>query len=452
MRLASLVLSSAAALVSVSAASAADLPSKKAAPVDYVRICSIGSFTGFVIPGSDVCLKVGGFVRYNYSYTPQGHTFFYRPGVGGYAGATGFATSYGGQSAVGSLKLDARTTTEYGLLRSFADMRIDSAGGAAVDKASIQFGPWSFGKFQSFFDFYADAFSNITGLGSDNSVVGAAYTATFGNGFFLTVAIEDRYGTASAPAGFAGNFGAPAIAAPDAFGVGVAGTNGGLVTGGYRVPDLVAQFLYDPGSAGWGTAQLSAALHQVRTTGGLVTNSNETDYGWAVQGGVKFNVPALGAGDALYLQAAYTEGALSYIGANNTPLGFGPASQLVGYSDAVAIGTAGTVKLAKGYNVLAAYDHFWLPNFDTAIYAGYTKVDYSGGILTGATFSARDFGILQIGGQANWAPVSNLMISASVNWIQTDASSKPTDYIGGVKAVDTKSDAFQTLLRVQRDF
>jgi hypothetical protein len=254
MRISNLVFCTVAAFTIVALpANAADLPSKKAAPVDYVRICSIGSFTGFVVPGSDVCLKIGGFVRYNYAYTPQGHGFFYRLGVGGYgdgttaAVPTGRGVSFGGQTAVGSLKLDARTTTEYGLLRSFADMRVDSAGAAQVDKAYIQFGPWSFGKFQSFFDFYADAFSNITGLGSDNSVVGAAYTATLGPGFFLTVAVEDR----------GNNLTAPTIGAPNALAVGVAGSVGGLTAGSYRVPDLVGQLLYDPGSSGWGTAQLS---------------------------------------------------------------------------------------------------------------------------------------------------------------------------------------------------
>ena len=59
----SLLLGTAAGFAATAGVQAADLPSKKAAPVDYVRVCTIGSFTGFVIPGSDVCLKVGGFVR-----------------------------------------------------------------------------------------------------------------------------------------------------------------------------------------------------------------------------------------------------------------------------------------------------------------------------------------------------------------------------------------------------
>ena len=67
----SLLLGTAAGFAATAGVQAADLPSKKAAPVDYVRVCSIGSFTGFVIPGSDVCLKFGGFVRYQYTYTSR---------------------------------------------------------------------------------------------------------------------------------------------------------------------------------------------------------------------------------------------------------------------------------------------------------------------------------------------------------------------------------------------
>ena len=121
----SLLLGTAAGFAATAGVQAADLPSKKAAPVDYVRVCTIGSFTGFVIPGSDVCLKVGGFVRYQYNYSQPQTQFNYVPGVGGFNGARGFGINNGtGQRAYASVKMDARTTTEYGLLRSFFDLRI----------------------------------------------------------------------------------------------------------------------------------------------------------------------------------------------------------------------------------------------------------------------------------------------------------------------------------------
>ena len=58
----SLLLGSAAGLVAVAGAQAADLP-VKAAPVQYVKICSLYGVGFYYIPGTDMCLKIGGWVR-----------------------------------------------------------------------------------------------------------------------------------------------------------------------------------------------------------------------------------------------------------------------------------------------------------------------------------------------------------------------------------------------------
>src|SRR6266404_4576145 len=59
----SLLLGSAAGLVAVAGAQAADLP-VKAKPVEYVKICSLYGDGFFYIPGTDTCLKIGGYVRW----------------------------------------------------------------------------------------------------------------------------------------------------------------------------------------------------------------------------------------------------------------------------------------------------------------------------------------------------------------------------------------------------
>src|SRR3954463_13202604 len=58
----SLVLGSAAGLIAMSGAQAADLP-VKAKPVEYVRICSLYGAGFFYIPGTDTCIKLGGYLR-----------------------------------------------------------------------------------------------------------------------------------------------------------------------------------------------------------------------------------------------------------------------------------------------------------------------------------------------------------------------------------------------------
>ena len=57
----SLLLGSAAGLVAVAGAQAADLP-VKAKPVEYVKICSAYGAGFYYIPGTDICLRVGGAV------------------------------------------------------------------------------------------------------------------------------------------------------------------------------------------------------------------------------------------------------------------------------------------------------------------------------------------------------------------------------------------------------
>ena len=58
----SLLLGSAAGIVAVATAQAADLPTRKAAPVEYVRICNVGGITGWTLPGSDTCVKFSGYI------------------------------------------------------------------------------------------------------------------------------------------------------------------------------------------------------------------------------------------------------------------------------------------------------------------------------------------------------------------------------------------------------
>ncbi len=99
----SLLLGSAAGLFAVAGAQAADLPVKKAAPVDYVRVCSTYGTGYWFLPGTDICLRISGYMRADYLYVEPGRSDF---------DATGFR-------ARGRLNFDFRQPTEYGLLRAF---------------------------------------------------------------------------------------------------------------------------------------------------------------------------------------------------------------------------------------------------------------------------------------------------------------------------------------------
>ena len=65
----SLLLGSAAGLVAVAGAQAADLP-VKAKPVEYVKVCSLYGAGYYYMPGTDICIKLGGYVRYQFTVEP----------------------------------------------------------------------------------------------------------------------------------------------------------------------------------------------------------------------------------------------------------------------------------------------------------------------------------------------------------------------------------------------
>lgn len=428
-----LALGVAAGAFASGAVSAADLPSRKAAPVEYVRVCSAYGAGFFYLPGTDTCLRVGGRVRAEYLYDqPFSRNF----------DASGFR-------ARGRLNIDTRTATAYGTLRAFLrfDINRDSGGyrvpGSVfqnvsasnttfLDKAFIQFGPITAGRAQSFFDFYANDLNWGLLRGSDVSTQLFAYTATFGSGFSATLSAEDgaerRFNT------FDGVPFGPTVS-----------------TGGNSMPDIVANLNL---TQGWGSAQLSGALHQIKTANANPAINVDTEYGFAGLAGLKLNLPMLAAGDVLWLQAVYAEGASSYLGAgtygsfpNNNPIQNGGI--LVNAFDAVAVpngnGTA-TMKKTKGYALTAAFLHNWTPTVRQAVFGSYLNVENA------ASSNVFDFKEYRVGSNLIWSPVRGLDIGVEVLYARIDPKGRVADLNRGGAYTLSNSDSVSARLRVQRDF
>ena len=100
----SLMLGSAAVLATVVGAQAADLPSKKAAPATYVKICDAYGAGFFFIPGTETCVKVGGYVRVDYDYRPERKNT-----VSSTANTAGKDNTTSGFYNRGTVQIDART-------------------------------------------------------------------------------------------------------------------------------------------------------------------------------------------------------------------------------------------------------------------------------------------------------------------------------------------------------
>ena len=117
----SLLLGSAAGLVAVTAGQAADLP-VKARPVQYVKVCSLYGAGFYYMPGTDMCIKIGGWVRAEVSW-----------GVNGNSTTGSFASDYNNRYTNnfwtrerGYITADAREQTAYGVARGYIAVGIAS--------------------------------------------------------------------------------------------------------------------------------------------------------------------------------------------------------------------------------------------------------------------------------------------------------------------------------------
>lgn len=103
-----LILGSAAALLAVSGAQAADLP-VKAKAIEYVRICSLYGAGFFYIPGTDTCIKLGGYLRVDTTFNGGIHG---TPAWSGDIGQDNRYSDYYASRSRMALTVDTRTATE----------------------------------------------------------------------------------------------------------------------------------------------------------------------------------------------------------------------------------------------------------------------------------------------------------------------------------------------------
>ena len=469
MKFRSLILMSTASMV-VAGAHAADLPVRKAAPVDYVRVCDWTGVGYFYIPGTDTCLKIGGLVRAEGAFINAGRIF--RPDTN--LIVPGRNQDQSGFFARGQLTTDVRTQTAYGTLRTFISIQADRyqglyqggglAGGANsfanqggnltyLDKGFIQFAGITAGRVQSFFDFYADTWNYEGIANSDLSNEAFAYTYNGNGGFSATFSVEDHNVRNNGIGSISGGQYALASAAQ---------------YGGETVPDLVGQLRVDQA---WGAAQLSAAYHEINTLSGSFAGTNGQGFtnkdadGFAVQAGVNLKLPMLAAGDSMWVQGAYQNGAYLY----QDSAGFanqGFNSRLLGGfqhldKDAIAIGTPGTaggytLEKSRGFSAMAAINHYFTPNFHDVLFGSYEQSSYGRAKNIDWTLGGLgDMSEYRVGNQFLWDPVKNLEFGVEVFYAhidQTLAHNVGQTATALPVGITKNPDAFEARLRVERDF
>jgi hypothetical protein len=426
-----LILGSAASLLCIGAAAAADLP-VKAKAVEYVRICSAYGAGFWYIPGTDTCLKIGGYFRADVTFNGSLHG---QPAWSGDLGQQNRYRDYFVDRSRMALTIDTRTATEYGVVRTFmqGNFQFSTQGSNTVNPANftaspsagtntgllnqpgegyvateyifLQFAGFTFGKSASAYATPWQGFpGNISsfllgGHNTDTGVNNIQYTAQFGNGVSGSIGLDD-----------------PVVwDRTNVYNLSLAlnATLGGSnVYAGVRAPDIVGNIRVDQA---WGLFQISAAAHEVSGSynvlntaavpagaigpaGGIATGLSEInghpDAKWGGSSMAALNIKNIptGAGDDIKMDVSYAKGltknVIATTSASPSFAMFGGSSigyQSVGFgatTDAVFLpafaGGDGSLHLTESYGVRGAFTHNWDPHWSTSIYGSYSAVRYDG--------------------------------------------------------------------------
>jgi hypothetical protein len=374
-----------------------------------------------------------------------------------------------------------------------------------MTRGFIQLAGFTFGKATSFFDFantaavaYNAGFNHNSSTGDAGQMV-AAYTAQFGNGLSATIAAEQSR-RASTVAVLNGSFGASLgnPAGDNMGGIGFTSPNGtttpptrGSSAAGVGLTDIVGNIRIDQA---WGSAQISAALHDARAgyyADGVAPASHFFDvnghpddkWGWAVSGGLRLNAPMIGPGDYFQAQAIYSVGAIRY--ASQTPSSSTMQKwqgDTVGYgfwTDGVYdanMANGGSVELTTAWSLFASYEHFWTPSLRTSLYGSYVDVSHNGAataIICGQGGGANiaffndagcnpDWSAFTIGSRSQWDITKDLYVGLDVIYSKLNSASPGaagtiTTAAGGVGAKTGSAtylvkdqDAWTATWRIQR--
>ena len=276
----SLILGSAAGLVAMSGAQAADLP-VKAKAVEYVRICSLYGAGFFYIPGTDTCIKLGGYLRVDTTFNGG---IYGQPRLVGDLGQGNRYRDYFASRSRMALTVDTRTATEYGVVRTFGqgDFQFRHLGNSTQPEHALTGQPsattptcstaqaavMSRSKWCSSSSLASPSVSRLRPtqrrgmviratttsflIGGHDTVTGVnniQYTAQFGNGVSGTIGLDD-----------------PTVFHRTAIynlSIGVPATGTGATVnayGGVHAPDIVGNIRVDQA---WGLFQISGAAHHV---------------------------------------------------------------------------------------------------------------------------------------------------------------------------------------------
>jgi Porin subfamily len=448
-----LLLGTAAGFIAVAGAHAADMP-VKARPVQFVKICSLYGDGYYYIPGSDTCIRIGGYIRADGGWNTAGAR---TPAYAGTQGAQDRTVSQLSTRFRANIAIDTRTQTQYGALRTLTSLHFQNQNQSEsfnVSRAFIQWAGFAFGRMQSFSDTWSlnDSWNiEQQQTGSDTGADGVnaiAYTFELGNGIVFTLGADERRTKALTN-----------LSVNSVLKVGAEATD---YHQGEQYPDPYLAFRVDQA---WGYVAFSGGLHDVNATyytqsgtSGSLATSGVPGYsctaagsaggvgaantplsscghpsdkvGFFLMGGGELKLPELGAGDRIGANVRYSQGASGYGGGSNlsSPALFNAGNNLaLGWmTDGVYVNGSG-IELTTAWGVSAGYEHHWSPTVWTSIFAGYAAINYDS---TAQTYFSDAIGCTATGsGAAKQASVNNTGTGATncnPNWQYVETGLRTT--------------------------
>ena len=183
------MVTSAVIAIQTTAAKAADVALPEAEPVEYVRVCDAYGEGYFYIPGTDTCLKLGGFI---YAQAKGGDDV--------YARSRDERNMKTWRDEVRAHLLVATASeTELGTLKTHIELRSDFDDGTDSSSSQLRFGYIELGglhigvdesALNTFFDYYGDFINDDVVLGGAYRTNMIQYQYAFSNGLTALVSIE----------------------------------------------------------------------------------------------------------------------------------------------------------------------------------------------------------------------------------------------------------------------
>lgn len=352
-----------------------------------------GSFPGsFLVPGTQTSFKVGGYVKFDYTYdfgsvtninggnSPFGVNFdskvFCFKGSCKTLDEDSGHRIHGGSQMTASesrFNIETRTPTAYGELKTFIEgdftnpNGLSNSGSLHVNSNSFGFrlrqaygtlGPFLAGQTLSLFrDGNSEAETLDFGGAQANGVTRqpqVRYTFDFGNGLTWAVAAENPQ--------------------TQVFNL---STNGTKTTFGAgqtdKIPDFTTALVYN---APWGHLNLHGVVRDIYWHNGINTNnfhgSSQSEFGWAIGFSGNWNVPI--GKDSLAWEAAYGEGGGRYVNSDGPPTPDAFVWDSCGLGGICTPGRT-TLHTIPSWLVMANYTHFWTDTLRSNIAGSYWRQD-----------------------------------------------------------------------------